>query len=76
MGDTDLTFSAKNSNGNVGKSGQQVLEELKAMLNTLLPTTGYQHGRSLNKLDTIQRKMIMVRGTCAREVVLNEGLLR
>ncbi|MEE4580985.1 hypothetical protein [Paenibacillus polymyxa] len=65
-------------NGNADKSGQLVLDELKAMLNTStsLPSTGYQHGRSLNKLDTIQRMTIMIRSTCAREVVLNEGLFR
>ncbi|KAF6574986.1 hypothetical protein JDW19_04030 [Paenibacillus polymyxa] len=72
MGDTELTFTAKKLNGNVDKGGQRVLDELKAMLNTPLPSTGYQHGRSLNKLDTIQRMMIMVRGACAGEIVLNE----
>ncbi|WP_235209135.1 hypothetical protein [Paenibacillus polymyxa] len=72
MGDTDLTFTAKKPNGNADKSGQLVLDELKAMLNTPLPSPGYQHGRSLEKLDTIQRMMIMVRGACAGEVVLNE----
>lgn len=72
MGDTELTFTAKKPNGNPDKGGQRVLDELKAMLNTSLPSLGYQHGRSLNKLDTIQRMMIMVRGACAGEVVLNE----
>ncbi|WP_025724055.1 hypothetical protein [Paenibacillus polymyxa] len=72
MGDTELTFTAKKPNGNVDKGGQRVLDELKSMLNTPLPSPGYQHGRSLNKLDTIQRMMIMVRGACAGEVVLNE----
>ncbi|WP_277376182.1 hypothetical protein [Paenibacillus polymyxa] len=72
MGDTDLTFTAKKPNGNGDKSGQLVLDELKAMLNTPLPSPGYQHGRSLDKLETIQRMMIMVRGACAGEVVLNE----
>lgn len=68
-GDTDLTFSAKKPNGNADKSGQLVLGELKAMLNTPLPSPGYQHGRSLEKLDTIQRMMIMVRGACAERAV-------
>ncbi|QOH62422.1 hypothetical protein [Paenibacillus polymyxa] len=72
MGNTDLTFTAKKPNGNADKSGQRVLDELKAMLNTPLPSPGYQHGRSLDKLDTIQRMMIMVRGACAGEIVLNE----
>jgi hypothetical protein len=72
MGDTDLTFTAKKPNGNADKSGQRVLDELKVMLNTPLPSPGYQHGRSLDKLDTIQRMMIMVRGACAGEIVLNE----
>ncbi|OMF39742.1 hypothetical protein [Paenibacillus peoriae] len=71
MGDTELTFTAKKPNGNADKSGQLVLDELKAMLNTPLPSPGYQHGRSLDKLDTIQRMMIMVRGACAGEIVLN-----
>lgn len=72
MGDTTLTFTAKKPNKNNDKSGQHVLDELKTMLNTPLPSPGYQHGRSLDKLDTIQRMMVMVRGACAGEVVLNE----
>ncbi len=72
MGDTALTFTAKKANGNEDKSGQRVLDELKVMLNTPLPSPGYQHGRSLDKLDTIQRMMVMVRGACAGEVVLND----
>ncbi|WP_246862828.1 hypothetical protein [Paenibacillus cellulosilyticus] len=46
---------------------------MKSMLNSPLPSPGYQHGRSLDKLDTIQRMMVMVRGACAGEVVLNEA---
>lgn len=72
MGDTGLTFTAKKKSGSLDKSGQKVLDELKEMLNTPLPSPRYQHGRSLDKLDTIQRMMIMVRGACAGEVVLNE----
>ncbi|OMF37444.1 hypothetical protein BK133_05150 [Paenibacillus sp. FSL H8-0548] len=72
MGDTSLTFTAKKSNNNNDKSGQRVLDDIKSMLNTPLPSPGYQHGRSLDKLDTVQRMMVMVRGACAGEVVLNE----
>ncbi|MDK8182104.1 hypothetical protein [Paenibacillus sp. UMB4589-SE434] len=72
MGDTNLTFTAKKSNGSDDKNGQRSLDELKEMLNTPLDSAGYQHGRSLEKLDTIQRMMVMVRGACAGEVVLNE----
>lgn len=72
MGDTPLTLTAKKPNGDADKRGQKLLDELKEMLNTPLPSPGYQHGRSLDKLDTIQRMMIMVRGACAGEVVLNE----
>jgi hypothetical protein len=72
MGDTGITFTAKKSSGSEDKGGQRVLDELKRMLNTPLPSPGYQHGRSLDKLDTVQRMMIMVRGACAGEVVLNE----
>lgn len=72
MGDTALTLTARRSNGNDDKSGQRVLDELKSMLNTPLASPGYQHGRSLDKLDTIQRMMVMVRGACAGEIVLNE----
>jgi hypothetical protein len=50
------------------------LDELKEMLDTPLVSSGYQHGRSLDKLDTIQRLMAMVRGACAGEVVLNESV--
>jgi hypothetical protein len=71
MGDTELTFTAKKANGNDDKSGQKALDEIKAMLNTPMVSPGYQHGRSLDKLDTIQRLMVMVRGACAGEVVLN-----
>ncbi|URJ45225.1 hypothetical protein MF628_005016 [Paenibacillus polymyxa] len=69
MGDTELTFTARKPNGDADKAGQRVLDELKSMLNTPLPSPGYQHGRSLNKLDTIQRMMIMVRGVCAERAV-------
>ena len=72
MGDTGLTFTAKKANGKEDKSGQRVLDEIKSMLNTPLTSLGYQHGRSLDKLDTMQRMMVMVRGACAGEVVLNE----
>lgn len=72
MGDTPLTLTAKKADGDADKRGQKLLDELKAMLNTPLPSPGYQHGRSLDKLDTIQRMMIMVRGACAGEVVLND----
>lgn len=72
MGDTGITFTAKKKSGIEDKGGQHVLDELKEMLNTPLPSSGYQHGRSLDKLDTIQRMMVMVRGACAGEVVLNE----
>lgn len=50
----------------------KALDDIKNMLDTPLPSPGYQHGRSLDKLDTIQRMMIMVRGACAGEVVLND----
>ncbi|WP_243643887.1 hypothetical protein [Paenibacillus pinisoli] len=73
MGDTPLTFTAKKVNGKDDKNGQRMLDELKRILNSPLPSPGYQHGRSLDKLDTIQRMMIMVRGACAGEVVLNEN---
>jgi hypothetical protein len=72
MGDTGLTFTAKKANGNDDKSGQRTLDEIKAMLNTSMASPGYQHGRSLDKLDTVQRMMVMVRGACAGEVVLND----
>lgn len=72
MGDTGLTFTAKKANGKEDKSGQKVLDDLKTMLNTPLPSPGYQHGRAFDKLDTIQRLMVIVRGACAGEVVLNE----
>lgn len=72
MGDTGLTFTAIKPNGNDDKSGQKVLDEIKALLNSPLPSPGYQHGRALDKLDTVQRLMVMVRGACAGEVVLNE----
>lgn len=72
MGDTPLTLTAKKTNGDEDESAQKVLDDLKEMLNTPLASPGYQHGRSLGKLDTIQRMMIMVRGACAGEVVLNE----
>ncbi|OKP95396.1 hypothetical protein [Paenibacillus sp. P46E] len=72
MGDTELTFTAKKKTGSDDKSGQQALDAIKEMLETPLLSPGYQHGRSLDKLDTIQRMMIMVRGACAGEVVLNE----
>lgn len=73
MGDTGLSFTAKKANGNDDKNGQRTLDEIKAMLNTPLASPGYQHGRSLDKLDTVQRMMVMVRGACAGEVVLNEA---
>lgn len=72
MGDTPLTFTAKKKTGSDDKSGQRALDEIKEMLESPLPSPGYQHGRSLGKLDTVQRMMIMVRGACAGEVVLNE----
>jgi hypothetical protein len=72
MGDTGLTFTAKKANGNDDKSGQRTLDEIKAMLNTPMTSPGYQHGRSLDKLDTVQRMMVMVRGACASEVILNQ----
>jgi hypothetical protein len=72
MGDTDLTFSAVDGNGKPDASGQKVVDEIKAMLNQPLDSPGYQHGRSLDKLDAIQRLMVMVRGACAGEVVLND----
>ncbi|MCR8656941.1 hypothetical protein [Paenibacillus endoradicis] len=72
MGDTPITFTAKKANGKDDKNGQKVLDELKSMLNTPLSSPGYQHGRSLDKVDTIQRMMVMVRGACAGEVILNE----
>lgn len=72
MGDTGVTFTAKKANGNEDESGQRVLDEIKEMLNKPLSSPGYQHGHSLDKLDTIQRLMVMVRGACAGEVVLNE----
>jgi len=72
MGDTGITFTAMKRTGSDDKSGQRVLDELKEMLNTPLPYPGYQHGRSIDKIDTIQRLMVMVRGACAGEVVLNE----
>lgn len=71
MGDTELSFTAK-KNGSDDEAGQRELDAIKEMLETSLPSPGYQHGRSLDKLDTIQRMMIMVRGACAGEVVLNE----
>ncbi|UKS30055.1 hypothetical protein LOZ80_14400 [Paenibacillus sp. HWE-109] len=72
MGDTELSLTAKKSTGSDDKSGQRMLDEIKSMLNTPLPSPGYQHGRSLDKIDTVQRLMVMVRGACAGEVVLNE----
>jgi hypothetical protein len=74
MGDTGMTITAKKRTGSEDKSGQRTLDELREMLNTPLPSPGYQHGRSLKKLDTIQRLMVMVRGACAGEVVLNESV--
>jgi hypothetical protein len=71
MGDTSMTISAKKRTGTEDKSGQRTLDELRETLNTPLPSPGYQHGRALDKLDTIQRLMVMVRGACAGEVVLN-----
>ncbi|MEC0108159.1 hypothetical protein P4H27_14465 [Paenibacillus taichungensis] len=67
-----LTFTAKKQSGSDDKNGQRSLDAIKNLLDTPLPSPGYQHGRSLDKLDTIQRIMIMVRGACAGEVVLNE----
>lgn len=72
MGDTPLTFTAKKKTGSDDRSGQRALDEIKELLESPLPSPGYQHGRSLGKLDTVQRMMIMVRGACAGEVVLNE----
>lgn len=72
MGDTGMTFTAKKRTGSDDKTGQRTLDDLKEMLNTPLPSPGYQHGRALDKLDTTQRLMVMVRGACAGEVVLNE----
>ncbi|KAA8782521.1 hypothetical protein EC604_01490 [Paenibacillus amylolyticus] len=72
MGDTALSFTAKKQSGSDDKSGQKALDSIKNMLDSPLPSPGYLHGRSLDKLDTIQRMMIMVRGACAGEVVLND----
>ncbi|WP_236703695.1 hypothetical protein [Paenibacillus xylanivorans] len=72
MGDTPLTFTAKKQNGSDDKNGQRSLDAIKNLLDSPLPSSGYQLGRSLDKLDTIQRIIIMVRGACAGEVVLNE----
>lgn len=68
MGDTELSFKADNEHA------QSTLDGLVDMLNTPLASPGYQHGRSLDKLDGIQRLMVMVRGACAGEVVLDENV--
>jgi len=65
MGDTEMSMEADN------EGAQSTMDALVEMLNTALPSPGYQHGRSLDKLDGIQRLMVMVRGACAGEVVLN-----
>ncbi|XOJ00889.1 hypothetical protein ACMX2M_03910 [Paenibacillus polymyxa] len=72
MGDTLLTFTAKKQSGSDDKNGQGPLDAIKNLLNYPLTSPVYQHRRSLDKLDTFQRMMIMVRGACAGEVVLNE----
>lgn len=74
MGETSITFTATDQNGKPSKSGQRTVDQIRQMLNTPLPSPGYQHGRSLEKLDTTQRFMVMLRGACAGEVVLNERL--
>ncbi|WP_440109417.1 hypothetical protein [Paenibacillus sp. QZ-Y1] len=48
------------------------MKSIKSLFESPLPSPGYLHGRSLDKLDTIQRIMIMVREACAGEEVLNE----
>ena len=74
MGDTPMNIHAVRKTGKPDPGGQRVVDELKAILNTPLSSPGYQHGRSLDKLDGIQRMMVMVRGACCGEVVLNESL--
>lgn len=66
MGETKLSFTADND------GAQAVLDVLVDMFSKPLPSPGYQHGRSLDKLDGVQRLMVMVRGACAGEVVLND----
>lgn len=68
MGETPLSFTADND------SAQATLDALVDMFGKPLPSPGYQHGRSLDKLDGIQRLMVMVRGACAGEVVLNDAV--
>jgi hypothetical protein len=65
MGDTEMSMEADN------EGAQATIDALVDMLNTPLASPGYQHGRSLDKLDGMQRLMVMVRGACAGEVVLN-----
>ncbi|WAH35039.1 hypothetical protein [Alicyclobacillus dauci] len=66
MGETEMTFTADN------EGAQTTIDALVDMMNTPLPSPGYQVGRELAKLDGVQRMMVMVRGACAGEVVLNE----
>jgi len=66
MGETKLSFTADNDRA------QAVLDGLVDMFSKPLPSPGYQHGRSLDKLDGVQRLMVMVRGACAGEIVLND----
>lgn len=68
MGDTKLSLIAGDD------KGQKTIDDLLKMLNTPMDSPGYQHGRSLDKLDGIQRLMVMVRGACAGEVVMNEAV--
>ncbi|WP_338706511.1 hypothetical protein [Paenibacillus amylolyticus] len=48
------------------------MDAIKNLLDSPLPSPGYQNGRSLDKLDTIQRMMIIVRVVCSGEIVLNQ----
>lgn len=73
IGDTALSMTAKTSTGKKDNNGQKTVDGLYQMLNQELSSPGYQHGRSLEKMDGIQRLMVMARGACAGEVVLNDA---
>jgi hypothetical protein len=73
IGDTPLSFTAKTMAGKKDNNGQKTVDDIYQMLNQELSSPGYQHGRSLDKLDGIQRLMVMVRGACAGEVILNDA---
>jgi hypothetical protein len=57
MGDTGLAFTAKKPNGNDDKSGQKVLDEIKAMLNTPLLTLLSRHQGSTETYSSVDTQI-------------------